>query len=352
MTASERLKVLLISQTAERALDRISAVDHERLDVIPAWADFQEEAGRDWPGPVRAGEVLPRPDTEREGMLAEADVLYLDFVFPKSLAPRARNLRWAHFAFAGVSNLMGTSWWGAPFAVTTTRGFNAALPIAESVMAAAFMFARRLDVAVNQSRDKRFSNSQFAGMQTLAGKTMGIVGLGGIGTNVARIARGCGMRVLASRRSAGERRQDVDGVDELYPPAEQQEMLSRCDFVAVTAMLTPETEGMLGAAAFEAMKPGAYLMNVARGEILDEGALIAALSSGRLAGAYLDVWYDDMSSPPTPELLAAPNIVFSPHVSNRAEVPHSFSVDLFCDNLRRLLDGEALVNEVDWQRGY
>jgi phosphoglycerate dehydrogenase-like enzyme len=117
-------------------------------------------------------------------------------------------------------------------------------------------------------------------------------------------------------------------------------------------MWTPETERMLDHAAFEAMKPGAVLLNIARGEIIDNEAMGAALRSGKISGAYLDVWDDDFAQPPPQVLLDAPNIIFTPHVSNRSDVPQMFQVDVFCANLDRLLKGEALENVVDWERGY
>ena len=161
------------------------------------------------------------------------------------------------------------------------------------------------------------------------------------------------MRVLATRRSATERIENLDGVDVLYPPSMQNDMVAESDFVAICAMWTPETTGLLGPAAFEAMKPGAYLINIARGELLDEAALAASLQSGRLAGAFLDVWNDDMlGAQPSETLRSAPNIIYTPHTSGRSDVPQGFSLDLFCDNLGRLLRSEPLINVVDWQRGY
>jgi phosphoglycerate dehydrogenase-like enzyme len=203
--------------------------------------------------------------------------------FPVTLAQRAENLVWAHFSFARVSNLRGSAFWQPPFLVTSTRGRNQALPIAETTVAAAMMFARNLHIAVRQTAKRDFTNSGFGGMQLLRDKTMAVVGLGGIGGHVAELAKGLGMRVVATRRSAKERQAGVDGVDVLFPSDELHSMLAEADFIAVTAMLTDETERMLNADAFAATKEGAYLLNVARGEIVEEPALIEALKSGRLA---------------------------------------------------------------------
>jgi phosphoglycerate dehydrogenase-like enzyme len=261
-------------------------------------------------------------------------------------------LIWAHFSFAGVSNLRGSAFWNPPFMVTSTRGRNQALPIAENVIAAALMFARRLHIAVRQTDTADFTSTAFAGMKLIHGKTMAIVGLGGIGSQVAALAKGIGMRVVATRLSAKERQANIDGVDMLYPAHEVHAMLAEADFVAVCAMLTDETEHMINEAAFSATKEGAYLLNVARGEIVSEAALAAALTSGRLAGAYLDVWDNDMVDAPSEVLQVAPNIIFTPHVSGRADSRQGFSLDVFCENLALLLEGQPLLNVVDWERGY
>lgn len=160
------------------------------------------------------------------------------------------------------------------------------------------------------------------------------------------------MRVRATRLSALRREADVEGVDELFPAAELHAMLAQCDYVAVCTMLTRETEGLLDSRAFDAMKAGAYVINIARGAVVVESALIEAVRSGRLAGAYLDVYAGDPVHRPDPALATLPNVVITPHVADRSDVPQSFGVALFRENLRRFLDGEPMENVVDWQRGY
>jgi phosphoglycerate dehydrogenase-like enzyme len=161
------------------------------------------------------------------------------------------------------------------------------------------------------------------------------------------------MKVIATKWSATERRLDVEGVDELLPASGLMEMLPRCDFVAIAAPWTPETEKMMAAPQFAAMKPGAYLLNVARGALTDEDDLIEALKSGQLGGAYVDTWWDETERAPREDLIAAPNIVITPHTSGRTDLLNSnMGVDLFCSNLRRLLDGQPLENVFDWDKGY
>jgi phosphoglycerate dehydrogenase-like enzyme len=211
------------------------------------------------------------------------------------------------------------------------------------------MFARGLHAGARGSMSRR----DYASAVTLSGKTMGVVGLGGIGAHVARLAKGLGMRVIATRRTIDAPAFDVDGCDEVLPADRLHELLSRSDFVAVCVMLTGETEGMFDAAAFAAMKPGAILVNVARGEVIDEPALIAALQAGRLGGVYLDVYSGELSGAPPPQaLLDDPRVVITPHVSNAADDPGPLGIDLFVEYLRDFLDGRPLRNVIDWERGY
>jgi phosphoglycerate dehydrogenase-like enzyme len=352
------LNVLFIGRVDERVMDRVRAVAPGRLNVDRLWEELLPEIESDWPPTMasRRGSEPPeglRSAEEREALVQGAHVIYMNMPFPRLLPRRATNLLWGHFSFAGVSNLMGSAWWDGPFQVTSTRGLNNTLPIAESVIGAVYTFARRFDAAVEKTLAKDYEGRGFPPMKLVTGKTMGIIGLGGIGAHVARIARGCGMRVVATRRSATERQPDTDGVDVLYPPSELHEMLAESDYIAICVMWTPETERMLDEAAFAALKPGAYLLNIARGEIVDEAAMIAALQDGRLAGAYLDVWNDDLVGlPPSEALKEAPNVLFTPHTSGRSDSAQGFSMDLFCRNLERLLAGQPLENAVDWSRGY
>lgn len=354
----EKLNVLLFRGDAA-TIDKVRAVAPDRLNITDMSAEFKDEIEREWPGRMgqRGGDGAQGKysDEERERLVREAHVMFMALPFPKTLPGRAPNLIWAHFPFAGVSNMMGSDWWGfeGPM-ITSSRGATNALPIAETTLAAALMMAKKLDLAVRLSAAGDVSRgADFSGMKTIEGKTMAIVGLGGIGGHLARMSKGVGMRVVATRRSAESRQKDVDGVDELFPTSMQNEMLAEADYVAVCAMWTPETQGMIDVAAFEAMKPGAIILNVARGEIIDEEAMVGALDSGRLGGAYLDVWYNDMGgSPPRPELLGRDNVIFTPHVSGRGDVSHAFAADVFVENLKHLLAGEPLKNVIEWERGY
>jgi phosphoglycerate dehydrogenase-like enzyme len=138
----------------------------------------------------------------------------------------------------------------------------------------------------------------------------------------------------------------------MYPASELHTMLGECDFVSVSAPLTPETDRMFNAEAFAATKDGAFFANVARGEVVDEEALKQAIRSRKLAGVYLDVYAQERERPPDPELMALPGVVMTPHNSGLTDVKHWPLVETFNANLRRLLAGEPLANVVDYERGY
>ena len=162
------------------------------------------------------------------------------------------------------------------------------------------------------------------------------------------------MRVVATRRSVTSPKRDAEGVDLLLPADKAAELAAASDFVAVCVMLTPATEKMISAEVIAAMKPHAVLINVARGEVIDEDALIAALQTGRIAGAVLDVYAGELTGrPPRRELVEFPQVVLTPHIAGRGDPSGDEPVKrLFAENLRRYLEGQPLQNLVDRSRGY
>jgi phosphoglycerate dehydrogenase-like enzyme len=286
-------------------------------------------------------------------LLAVADVLLVGYPVPGRLAGRAPRLAWAHHTQAGVSNLLGSDLWTSPVTLTTSRGVVGATAIAEYVLAAASHFARGLQEATRQKRDGIFTTHGYE-LISLRGATMGILGLGGIGQEVARLSRAVGMRVIGTRRSAGAPATDTDGADLVLPADRILQVAAESDFLAVCSQLTPETRGLVGDRVFAAMKPGAVLINIARGEEVDEDALIAAVTAGRIRGAVLDVYDGELAGrPPRPELVGLPQILLTPHISARGDAGLAEPIRrLFADNLRRFLDGRPLRNVVDRDRGY
>jgi len=300
--------------------------------------------------------VIDGNDAESEELdaaLGVADVVLVGYPVPSQIAGRAPHLVWAHHTQAGVSNLYDTDLWTSNVTLTSSRGVMAAGAIAEYVVAAAAFFARGLHEGTRQKQAGLFTRSGYE-MVSLQRATMGVVGLGGIGREVGRRAKALGMRVLATRRSVSAPAYDADGVDCVLPAGHLHEMAAESDFLAVCAQLTAETAGMIDAAVFATLKPGAVLINVARGEEVNEDALIEALVRGDLRGAVLDVFQGELAGrPPRSELLELPQVLLTPHVSGRGDPAHwEPNRRLFADNLRRFLAGEPLLNVVDRDRGY
>ena len=349
------LVVLAMSDDPIR-IDEIAAVAPGRVEVhLEPPAAFEDKAGM-YPPPsglktFRQPWHTDLSPAECAELRRRTHVLACGLPYPLRLRDRMPNLLWAEYTWAGVSDFMHSDLWDAGVVITSGRGVVQALPIAEMVIAASLSFAKQLGVAQRQTEAGSLDVSAYH-LKLLAGKTMGIIGLGGIGLEIARLARALGMRVVASRRSAVSRQSNVDGVDVLYPSGQLPAMLAQADYVAISAPLTPETEGLIGNDAFASMKDGAYLLNIARGEVVDEAALKAALRSGKLGGAYLDVYAGERTRQPDQELMAFPNVVITPHLSGETDVDHWPMTEQIADQVRRFLSGEPLLNEVDFARGY
>jgi phosphoglycerate dehydrogenase-like enzyme len=352
----ETINIIIATGVPERRIEQIRAVAPDRLNVTNAYGDLVPVMANDWPertmSRLTAGAPAPsHTQEELDRLIRNAHVVVIGQPYPMHLSPSPEKAFWVHNIRAGASRIEDSDFWRGP-TFTISRGYSNALPVAETAFAAALMFAKRLDFATRNTASGNTLQPQ-PPLVLVSGKTMGIWGLGGIGGHVARLAKAVGMRVVGLRRSATARQTDVDGVDVLYPPSELHEFLAECDFVTLALNLTKETERMLGAPELAAMKDSAFLLNIARGELIDEPAMIEALHTGKIAGAYIDAWTDETNRPPPPELLAAPNLVFTPHISNRTDGPSGDDgIDLLCENLRRMFKGEALKNVFDWDRGY
>jgi D-2-hydroxyacid dehydrogenase (NADP+) len=320
---------------------RAALPDDWEMVAIPEPADSRGDGGRVAPAVLEA--------------VRGAEV-YLGYGVPPELfeaatAPPEGRLRWVHSGSAGVGGALHPEMRASDVVLTNSAGIHAE-PIADTVLAMLLHFARGLDWAAAQQRERRWSQDPFlaagAPVRELSESTLGIVGLGGIGRAVARRGVALGMRVVATRRRSAE---GLDGVEVFAGDDALERILPISDFLVVAAPMTDDTRGMIGARELSRLPSHAVVVNVARGGIVDEEALVAALRDGRLRGAGLDVFARE----PLPEdspLWTMPNVLVTPHVSG---VTHRFwrrETELIVENVRRWLDGRPLLNIVDKQAGY
>lgn len=348
-------EVLVTVSIPDDALARIAAVD-SCLRVVDARGWFDVELRETWPPWTvqrylarRAGPITSRH--QRDERLAGAEIVLGGFPFPLDLRARAPRLRWFHQLPAGASNLLRGDLWGSEVIVTTSRGHGNTRPMAEYVLACLLYFARGLHHAAGDRQRHRFDHRPYRPL-LLQGKTACVVGTGGIGQEVGRLLAGAGMRVIGTRRRVAPDAELPAGFSRLERPERLLALLGESDAVVVCCQWTPETTRLIGREAFAAMKPEAILVNVARGEIVDEEALAAALAAGTLRGAALDVYVGEFEHEPNHLLWDDERVLITPHISAGSDVRQHRGIDLFCDNLRAYLDGRPLTNVVDWTDGY
>ncbi len=277
-------------------------------------------------------------------LLEQADVLF-DFG-PASLAPQLVSLprlRWIQATSAGVGQFCArVGLTESPIVVTTASGVHAR-PLAEFVLMAMLMFGKE---AFRMAADQRAHRWERYAGQEMTGKTVGIVGVGRIGREVARVVRTLDARVVGTVRAPDGRRPEDLGLDALLPTDRVDEMLPEIDVLVLCCPHTPATHHLLTAERLALLKPGAVLVNIARGHIVDEEAMIAALQAGRLHGAALDVFAHE-PLPAESLLWDLPNVLISPHSASTADSENEKIVALFRDNLRRYLNGQPLLNVLD-----
>jgi len=281
---------------------------------------------------------------ELEARLPEADVLLVSGMWRNHLAAKAPRLKFIQSISAGVDQYDKAVLAGAGIRLASAQGANANA-VSEHAMSLILAQARLLP----QARDNQVKQ-HWRGMigdlaqreDELGGKTLLVVGIGRIGGRLARLAKAFDMKVVGLRQDPSK---GSEGADEIHGMDALHAQLGRADIVALTCALTPETRGLMNAAAFAAMKPGATLVNVARGAVCDEAALIAALASGQVGQAALDVTVEEPLAGASP-LWAMPNVFITPHTGGETRAYEGNVLDLLEANLPRLKAGEKLVNQV------
>jgi D-2-hydroxyacid dehydrogenase (NADP+) len=259
-----------------------------------------------------------------------------------SAVRKAPNLRWFQTFNVGVDHPIFAELLGRGIRVTSAAG-TSAVPIAQSAITGVLMLARGFPAWIKAQQTHTWQQMRGSqGPADLAGQTLCVLGMGSIGTEIARLAQALGLEVIGIRRSP---RTPADPVAEMHPPAALAELLPRCPWLAIACPLTAETRKLIDAAMLARLPRGARLVNVARGEIVDEPALIEALRSGHLAGAYLDV-FEKEPLPAESPLWDLPNVIVTPHNSGASSGNDARILALFGANLECWLSGRPLVNEV------
>lgn len=341
------MKLLICSYLEPQHIERIRAVDSRLVvqyhpELLPKPRYVADHVGA----------PLQRTQEEQarwEGLLAEAEILFdFDYSGVKELPERAKKVRWIQATSAGIGQFVKRNHYARMNAVFTTASGVHARPLAEFVLMVMLEHTKQAALARQQQQQhlwKRFATEE------LTGKTLAIVGYGRIGQEVARLAKAFDMRVIANKRRTEGYSAESLGIDHLYSWDGLYEMLSEADFVCLITPHTPETEGLFNKAAFAAMKPGAMLINIARGVVVVEPDLLAALDSGHLAHAALDVAAVEPLPTDSP-LWDHPKVTIYPHSASTSAFENQRITELFCQNLRCYLAGEPLLNQLDLERMY
>ena len=289
-------------------------------------------------------------ETRWLGLLGKATILFdVDRRHADQLPDLAPNTRWIQSTSSGIGQSVNKRRYPErmPNTIITTASGVHAIPLAEFAAMAMLMHSRRALHMIKEQYNRRWE--RFSGTD-LSGRTVLIVGLGSVGSEVARISKALGMRVLGIRRNPekstlGEAVESVHRLDSL------PDLLPQAEFLVLAAPHTAETQGIIGIKEFALLPKGAVLINISRGSLIDESALIASLTSGHLGGAYLDVFAKEPLPAANP-LWSLPNVLVNAHSASTSDRENSRIVDLFCNNLRRYLNNEPLLNVLDPIKGY
>lgn len=337
----ERLQVLYDPELVPPPRGRLRFLYDPKQLPAACWSE--DQPGEGW-------QRTPEEEERWLGMLGEAEVLYdFDAKTLEDLPKLSPKLRWVQATAAGAGEVVARAGLQKTDIVVTTASGVFSSPLAEFAMMAILAHVKEL---FRLQADKRERLWRAAPAETLAAKTLCILGLGSIGRAVAERVRPFGARILGIKRDMGPENTARGFADEVYTPENLKQALGESDYVVATLPHTPETHHLIDSAAIAAMKPGAYFVNVGRGQVVDEEALVEALRSGHLSGAALDV-FETEPLPQENPLWDLENVIVSPHTT--ALVPSLSTehlTDLFCENLRRYLERRPLINKLDKQGLY
>ena len=287
---------------------------------------------------------LAEDEEEVVSTIPNADVYYSRIITPEALA-EARALRWFQSSVAGMDGFWFPELRASDLNITNTRGIYSDV-ISDHLYGMILCFARGLHVFARLRRWEKTATPFIH----LGHSTLGVVGLGGIGLAVAERGHTSGMRVVGVDPAPKGK---PDYIEKIYPPEELHAMLAESDFIAICVPHTSETEHLIDAAAIDAMKDTAIILNVGRGKVISLDALTSTLQAGKLGGAGLDV-FEQEPLPDNHPLWQMDNVILTPHVAGRSAFPYQEArrMELLVENMKRYLAGEDLVNVVDKERGY
>lgn len=307
-------------------------------------------------------QTAKRPEDISADIWQKAEILYTDQVLPNPA--QTPNLRWVQFHYAGIDFAAGSPLLQKPDLTVTTLSGAAAPQMAEFALTMLLALGHHLPYfGANQGKGEwpRDKNERLRPLE-LRGSTVGLVGYGSICRELARLLQPFQVTILASKRdvmrpqdtgymAAGLGDPEGNLFHRLYPIQALRSMLKECDFVVVALPLNDSTRGLITAAELAAMKPGAFLVDVGRGGIIEPGALLSALQDRKLGGAALDVFVEEPLQPNSP-FWKLPNTIITPHIAGLSQFYNQRAAELFAENLKRYLSGDALMNRFDPQQGY
>lgn len=289
----------------------------------------------------------PEQEMEWKKLLGSADVLFdFDHSHVDDLPDLAHNLKWIQATSAGIGQFVRSKRYAerTNWIFTTASGVHAR-PLSEFVIMVMLIFAKDYFRLEDQQRKKVWTHFT---ANELRDYTLGIIGLGKIGREIARVAKAFDMRVVGTKRNASV---SLKNVDELYPPSELGKVLKQSNFLCISTPHTDETANLIGERELEQLPQNAVLINISRGAVVNEAALLTALQSGKLYGAALDVFSREPLSPDSP-FWTIPRVIVSPHSASNSFQENQKIIDLFCDNLTRFMRGDALLNVLDTKKLY
>jgi len=302
------------------------------------------------------------PDEVADLAAGGCDII-MTFLVPDHLLTVAPNLKWIQLFSAGADHMLNGPVGAPPLRITTTSGIHA-VSIAEFIMTMILMHSHRFNITSRAQYSHQWVKAHnFMGTaDSIRGKTIGIVGYGSIGRETARIAQSMGLEVIALKRDPGQREDQgwtPGGIGDphgeipsvIVGPEDRAELIRRSDYIAVTLPLTAATRRFIGAAEITAMKPNAFLVNIGRGPVIDQTALVEALQHKRIGGAGLDV-FETEPLPNDSPLWDLEEVIMTPHMAGPFRSYLRLACELFAENLRRYLSGQPLFNEIDRKLGY